>query len=71
MMRTVTEAAGVLGLSEKRIYRLIADGRITKQEQFGRILISDRELKRFQKLPRRNGRPWPQNGAGRPRKAKS
>lgn len=64
----------MLKLSEKRIYRLIADGRIVKQEQFGRILISDVELRRFQKLPRRNGRPWPQptNGhkGGRPRGGK-
>ena len=58
MMRTVAEAADILDLSEKRIYKLIADGRIAKQEQFGRILISDRELRRFKKLPRRNGRPW-------------
>jgi excisionase family DNA binding protein len=71
MMRTVTEAATMLDLSEKRIYRLIADGRIAKQEQFGRILISDTELRRFQKLPRRNGRPWPQTAQHVNRKSTS
>lgn len=57
MMVTVTEAAKLLSLSPKRVYRLIADGRIRKREQFGRVLISEAELKRFQKLPRANGRP--------------
>lgn len=57
MLMTVTGAAVALKLSEKRVYRLIADGRLRKREQFGRVLISEAEIKRFKRLPRPNGRP--------------
>ena len=55
---TVEEAARVLGLTSNRVRKFIREDRLKAQQIGCHIWLVDvDDLKRFSKLPRRNGRP--------------
>ncbi len=55
---TVQDAAVMLNVSPKAIYYLLAKGKLTRHEQFGRVVLEKAEIAVYQ----------PRAGVGRPRK---
>lgn len=57
-MKTVRNAADRLGVSKSRVHFFIAKGRLrATQTDAGDWLVTDRELERFAKIPRKAGKP--------------
>jgi excisionase family DNA binding protein len=54
---TVGESARYLGVSQGRVYQLVADSRIPVDRRYGRILIRELDLWQFARLHRPAGRP--------------
>ena len=54
---TVAEAAKELKIKRQRLYLLIDQGRIETTRFMGRIVIEIKELNRFKRIKRKNGRP--------------
>lgn len=65
---TIAEAAKELKRSRQRVYKLIDDGQIETARFMGRMVIETKEIVRFKKLERPNGRP--KNGKVRSSKSK-
>jgi len=65
---SVAEAARELKRSRQRVYKLIEDGQIETARFMGHIVIETKEIVRFKKLERPNGRP--KNGKVRGSKSK-
>jgi excisionase family DNA binding protein len=53
----LAEVAVKLGLSERRVRALVADGRIGAIKIGGAWVVTEREFNRFRALPRHPGRP--------------
>lgn len=60
-MLTVQDAAERLHVSPKAIYAALADGRLTRHEQYGRVLVDEKEVENY----------TPIAGDGRPSKRKN
>lgn len=58
---TVQEAASRLGISAKALYYAITEGKLTRHEQFGRVLLDEKEVSAYK----------PRAGAGSPLKPKN
>ena len=55
---TVQDAAAMLKVSPKAIYYALTESRLTRHEQFGRVVLEKAEVEAYQ----------PRAGVGRPRK---
>lgn len=61
-MKTVTEAAEILGVSRSRVKQFIGDKRLrARRHRLGYLEIYEAELRRFAQRERRNGRPAKKN----------
>jgi excisionase family DNA binding protein len=47
---TVQEAASRLNVTSKAIYFAISDGKLTRHEQYGRILLDEEEVARYKPI---------------------
>ena len=65
-MKTVGEAAAMLGVSKRRVYALIEAGLLTAEKASGIWLVDDESLERrlAGNVDRRGGRPRKGSGAG-------
>ena len=51
-MITVQDAAKRRGVTDARVYQWLAEGRLTRHERFGRVLVDAGELDSLAELPR-------------------
>lgn len=57
-MATVAEAAGILGVSPRRVLQFITEGRLPAQRVTPRLyLLNVDDVRRFAKKPRETGNP--------------
>ncbi len=51
-MITVQDAAKRRGVTDARVYQWLSEGRLTRHEKFGRVLVDAGELDSLTELPR-------------------
>jgi len=60
MLISLSEAGEILGVSRKRVYQFVQEGRLTIRDQVGvqgMILLDSAEVRRFGRRERPAGRP--------------